>query len=129
VLIAGHDTVVEHHEAAAPPEVVLKTGPLLADDPHAIGGIDDDDIRRVELGLGRELHRAVHPDAPFTQELRPVSEEPRVVVLVGPMCLDPAADEDAEGIGRLEDLEGQQGSAGRHEETMESAHTHGVSGV
>ena len=74
-------------------------------------GLKPGGFRGVQLGLGWELHSPVDAHATFPEELRPVPEEPGMVMLVGAVRFDTAADEDPQGIGGVDDLERQQRGA------------------
>ena len=121
VLVAADHTIMDDHHTTAARQEVLEAGALIAGDLHAVGGIDHQHVGRLELGRRREFHGTAGGDPAFGEELGPFAQEPRVVVLVGPMGLDAAADEHAQRGGLESDGERKQGPQ-RQEGSQELFH-------
>ena len=96
VLIIRHHGIMDDDHATTALEEFFKTHPLIAHDLHSVRGIDDEDIGAVELLGGWERHRPAGLEAAFAQQLGPVRQETRVVVLVGAVRFDAGPDEDTE---------------------------------
>ena len=99
VLVGTNHAIMDDHYTAALLQKFFETCPLLADNVHAVLGIDDKDVRLLELGGGGKLQRAIRFESALGQECFPLCQETRVVVLVRAMTLCPGADEDAKGRG------------------------------
>ena len=109
VLITADHAVMEHHHATTAGQEVLEAPTLVADDFHAVGRVYHQHIGRLQLGLCREFHSAAGGDSSLGEELGPFTQESRMIVLVGAVGFDAAADKDAERSGVKSDGERQQG--------------------
>ena len=90
---------MNHHDTAAFLQEFFKVCPLLTDNVHAVLGVNDQDVRLLELGGSGKLKRAVGFESTLRQECLPLCQETRVVVLIRAVSLCPSADEDAKGRG------------------------------
>ena len=108
------ERVVQAHQPAAPAQEVVERGPILDAQIAGVALIDDDDVGRRELPGRREVQAAVDDRAAVGQQLAPVRQELRVVVLALGVGLEPGVDEhperrrlrslDSGGRGRLRRL-------------------------
>ena len=101
VLVAAHHAVVDHHQTPAALKEPLERRALFADDFHAVLGVDYQHIGVLDLFRRRKLQRAVRPGAARFEQLLPLREKPRVIVLVRAVGFDPGTNEHAERRLRL----------------------------
>ena len=100
-VLAAH-RVVDAHQAAAALEELIEILALLRRDGARLGGEHHQHVDLLQLRSGGEIHRAIHLRAAFGEQLCPLAEEARVVVLAGAVRLHTATDENAERLGGLE---------------------------
>ena len=109
VLVTADHTVMEHHHATTPREELLEAPTLVAGDLHAVGGINHQHVGGLKLGCCREFPGTAGGDSPLGEELGPFTQESRVIVLVGAVGFDTAANEHAKRSGMETEGDGQQG--------------------
>ena len=92
--VVAADRVVERHEAAASLEIALEHGFLGLRHPAGVALVHHDDVHPGEfLGCG-EVQTAINDGTALGEELAPVGEQLRVVVLALGVGLQPRADVD-----------------------------------
>src|SRR4030095_11235416 len=123
VLIGADHAIMNDNQPATPLKEFLESCAFVANDFHPVSGEDHDYIGVLELFGGREVHRAVGFQPALVEEFLPVGQEPRMIMLTGPVSLDAGPDEDTERFVGLS-LQRKQGT----EEYGESAkfHIHNV---
>ena len=92
MLVAAHDTVVDHHQAGPAPEELLEVRALFTGDFHAVLCVDHEHVGVFELFRGREIDRTIRSGAALVEQFLPLGEEARVIVLVWAVGLDAGAD-------------------------------------
>ena len=95
------DGVVHHHQAAAALEEGLEVAPLLAADRARLGGVHDQHVGARQLVLGGKAQGPLDLSAALLEQLRPLRQEARVVVLSRTVGLLAGAQEDAQGLRLL----------------------------
>ena len=88
--IGAAERVVEADEAAAALQIGLERGLLLGRHAAGVTLVHDDHVGVRDLGGGRKVQRAVHDRAALGQDLAPVGEILRIVVLPDGVRLEPA---------------------------------------
>ena len=81
---------MNHDDAAAPLRELLDIRPLLGSDVPGVLGVNDHHVARVELLGRRPILRAVDFRPALREQLRPVRQKTRVIVLIRAVGLDSA---------------------------------------
>src|SRR5206468_10083942 len=77
VLVAADHAVMNYDQTPAAPEELLETVALLADDLHAVRGVDHQHIGVLEFVPSRKIHRAVRFGAALVEQILPFPEKAR----------------------------------------------------
>src|SRR5690606_4099572 len=90
------NSVVNHNHAAAALEESLEILALLALDRAGLGGVHHEHIAVLQLCFRGEIHRTIDLRAALGEQLGPVLEEARVIMLPRTMGFRACPEEDAQ---------------------------------
>lgn len=96
--VGSAEGIVKADEAAAAFDVGFEGGLLLIGEVAGVALVNHDDVSVLERGGAGEVERAIDDGAAIGEELAPVGEELRVVVLAGGVGLEAGPEEDAHAV-------------------------------
>jgi hypothetical protein len=89
------------HQAAAALDERLDCGLFVFDRITGIAFLNHNDVGMLEIAAARRMQRAVYNSAVFGEELAPIGQKLRVIMLTGKMRLQTRPDVDTHAIGIL----------------------------